>query len=91
MRCRQEVFGEEEASGGLAKMTLNYGRVGLIGNVILASVFALVPTFLIYVGTNRKPESRGKPQCRSQVGDESNSMKSRGLGCLWEPAFVEVD
>ena len=38
-------------------MTLNYGRVGLIGTVILASVFALVPTFLIYVGTNRKPES----------------------------------
>jgi hypothetical protein len=43
--------------GGLAGMTINYGRVGLIGNVILASVFALLPTFLIYVVTSRKPES----------------------------------
>jgi hypothetical protein len=38
-------------------VAINYGRVRFIGNVILASAVAVLPTFLIYLATHQKPES----------------------------------
>jgi hypothetical protein len=38
-------------------VTVNYGRVNFVGNLIIGSVFALLPTFLIYVASHRKAES----------------------------------
>ncbi len=38
-------------------MTVNYGRINLVGSITIGSIFALLPTFLIYIAMNQKAVS----------------------------------